>query len=276
MFVRKASCFISNAKAARMLLRKTVNNFIDTTLALFFPQACAVCKGSVENRAEGVACARCWSDTELLTRDQALCGKCGEFLEKAPASISTAGSQCGRCRDAAYDAVRTCGIYDKALRASVLNLKRLPHVSVRISELMCELTNAAPLNVATLIVAVPLHPKRLRERGFNQAAILAADLSRRSGLPYFEEVLNRKKHSERHRAGMDAQMRHESVKGVFEVRKPRLIAGTNVLLVDDVFTTGATVSECARVMKLAGAETVYVLTLARPRAFNRFEPGGFV
>jgi ComF family protein len=259
-----------------MVLQKKVNNLIDIALALLYPQACAVCKGSVENRADGVACARCWSDTDLLTHDHTLCDKCGEFLEKASGLNSTANSQCGRCRDAAYDAVRACGIYDRALRASVLNLKRLPHVSVRISELMCELSSAAPLNGATLIVAVPLHPKRLRERGFNQAAVLAEDLSRRTGLPYFHEVLNRKKHSERHRAGMDAQMRHDSVKGVFEVRKPRLIAGKSVLLVDDVFTTGATVSECARVMKLAGAEAVYVLTLARPRAFNRLEPGGLI
>jgi len=120
-----------------------------------------------------------------------------------------------------------------------------------------------PLNSANLIIPVPLHPERERERGFNQALLLARELSRLSNLPLDEHSVVRRVHTERHRAGMDAKARRQSVSEAFAVRHPKLIAGQRVLLVDDVFTTGATVSACAAVLKGAGAEEVFVLTIAR-------------
>jgi ComF family protein len=120
-----------------------------------------------------------------------------------------------------------------------------------------------PLNRAKLIIAVPLHPERERERGFNQALLLARELSRLSGLPLDEHSVTRRIHTERHRAGMDSIARRSSVANAFTVRHPKLIAGQRLLLVDDVFTTGATVSACAASLKDAGAEEVFVLTVAR-------------
>jgi ComF family protein len=110
---------------------------------------------------------------------------------------------------------------------------------------------------------VPLHAKRERERGHNQAAVLARELARATDLELDEYVLARRVHTERHRAGMDARARRESVTGAFEVRAPKQISGRRVLLIDDVFTTGATVSACAAVLKSAGAADVFVLTIAR-------------
>jgi ComF family protein len=110
---------------------------------------------------------------------------------------------------------------------------------------------------------VPLHPERQRERGFNQAVVLAHALAQRSGLPLDERSLVRTIHTAQHRAGMDARARRETVATAFKVVRPRLFAGEHVLLVDDVFTTGATVSACAHMIKDAGAQTVYVLTVAR-------------
>jgi ComF family protein len=129
---------------------------------------------------------------------------------------------------------------------------------------MYEVYLRAPLNRATCIVPVPLHAEREKQRGFNQAAILANELSKLSRLPVDAQSLVRVEHTGRHRAGMDARARQESVEDAFAVVHPRTIAGEHILLVDDVFTTGATASACARVLLTAGAEEVLVLTIARP------------
>jgi competence protein ComFC len=155
-------------------------------------------------------------------------------------------------------------LYEGALRASIIALKREPQVAKNLALLMWDLCQRAPLNRATRIVPVPLHPEREKQRGFNQAAVLAVALSKLANLPLAEGALVRTRHTDRHRAGMDAQARRESVAQVFAVAQPRIIAGEHVLLVDDVFTTGSTVSACARVLLEAGAEQVSVLTIARP------------
>jgi len=120
------------------------------------------------------------------------------------------------------------------------------------------------MNRATLIVPVPLHADRLAERGFNQALVLCHALASQTKLPLDEHSLARRTHTGRHRAGMDARSRLESVEDAFEVIRPRLIVNQSVLLVDDVLTTGATVSACAAVLLAAGAKEVLVLTVARP------------
>lgn len=114
-----------------------------------------------------------------------------------------------------------------------------------------------------MIVPVPLHADRERERGFNQAVVIARELARLSRLPLDEHSVVRRLHTERHRAGMDAKARRQSVGDAFAVRHRDLIAGKRVLLVDDVFTTGATASACARELIEMGARAVFVLTIAR-------------
>jgi ComF family protein len=154
-------------------------------------------------------------------------------------------------------------MYECALRASVLRLKQEPYTAARLRRLLGAAQRRTPLSAATLIVPVPLHPERERERGFNQAAVLGRALARETNLPLDEWSLARVAHGERHRAGMDARGRRESVEAAFRVVRPRLVEGQRVLLVDDVFTTGATVSACAVALKAAGASEVFVLTLAR-------------
>jgi ComF family protein len=146
----------------------------------------------------------------------------------------------------------------------VLELKKRPHVPARLTELLAAIAGKPPLNAHTRILPVPLHPKRERMRGFNQASILAATLSRRIQMPVDEQSLMRTGHSEQYRAGLDYKGRAQTVAGVFQVSQPRLIKGENILLVDDVFTTGATSSSCAEVLIGAGAAEVFVLTIARP------------
>jgi ComF family protein len=113
---------------------------------------------------------------------------------------------------------------------------------------------------------VPLHEQREQVRGFNQAAVIARQVARRRDLPLSETNLIRVSHSEQHRAGMDLRARHDTVANAFKVQHPALISGERILLIDDVFTTGATVSSCARALLDAGAAEVLVLAIARARS----------
>lgn len=235
----------------------------DAALALVYPQACAVCGASVESRHDGVACETCWSATHLFKEDDTLCWKCGLFTEAAVGKEKRERVRCGQCDDDAFTAARACGFYEGALRASILELKRQPRVAQRLARLMFDTLQRQPVNSADLIIPVPLHPSRERERGFNQAALLARELARLSHLLLDEHSVIRPVHTERHRAGMDSKARRDSVNDAFAVRHPDAIAGRRVLLIDDVFTTGATVSSFAAVLKEAGAEEVFVLTIAR-------------
>ena len=249
-----------------MTLNTLTSTLYDAALALVYPQACAVCGGSVESRHDGVACAACWHATRLFTADDTLCWKCGAFTRASISEDKRHSIRCGQCDEDGFTAARACGFYEGALRASVLALKRDPHVAARLAHLMFATLQREPINSASLIIAVPLHPSRERERGFNQAALLARDLARRSCLPLDEHSVVRRIHTERHRAGMDSRARRESVADAFAVHHPDAIAAKRVLLIDDVFTTGATVSACAAALRDAGAEEVFVLTVARPQA----------
>ena len=240
-----------------------IDRAYDAALALIYPQPCAICGRNVESRHEGVACAACWAATQLFGSEDLLCRKCGALSLASVPEAMRKQVRCGRCDNDAYTFARTCGSYDGALRASILQLKRQPHVPARLASLINEAQRREPLNSAEVIVPVPLHESREGERGFNQASVIARELARVAGLPLDEHSVVRRVHTERHRAGMDAKARRDSVSDAFAVRRNDLIAGKRVLLVDDVFTTGATVSACAETLTRAGAAEVLVLTVAR-------------
>ncbi|HEX7333697.1 MAG TPA: ComF family protein [Pyrinomonadaceae bacterium] len=245
-----------------MFLTHATRLFYDALLTLSYPQSCAICGCSVEERRFGVACAACWSATRILSGTETICWKCG-LLSDEVAPVLGDEVRCRRCGAHSFTAARAIGPYEGALRASVLELKRQPHISQHLEMLLLAAAKREPLNRGARIIPVPLHDRRLRSRGFNQASILAQVLSRGLRLPLDEVSLVRVSSTEKYRAGLDAKGRHDTVAGAFEVRHPRLIANEDLLLVDDVFTTGATVSACAETLTGAGARNVFVLTLAR-------------
>jgi ComF family protein len=173
--------------------------------------------------------------------------------------------RCGRCEELVFTAARAAGIYEGALRESLLLLKRQPYLPRHVADLLEALVMQEPLCHSTRVVPVPLHSKRLKTRGFNQAAVIGQTVSKVLKLPLDEVSLVRVSTTEKYRAGMDTKGRRDTVAGAFRAVHPRLVAGENILLVDDVFTTGATISACAEALMAGGAGNVFVLTVARAR-----------
>jgi ComF family protein len=237
-----------------------IDKIFDSLLTIAYPQACQICENSVENLSDGIACRECWQKTTVFSGAETLCAKCGAFFQSKPISFPTF---CHRCDEHFYDSASAVGIYEHALAASILHLKREPVISKRLRRLFLSRFQNSDFQDTTLLVPVPLSKKRFLERGFNQAVVLSKILAKETGLKLDEQSLVRKIHTPMHRIGMDAKARAMSVKNAFEVMRPKLIAGEKVLLIDDVYTSGATVSNCAKTLKESGASKVYVLALAK-------------
>ena len=229
-------------------------------LSVIYPQECRVCDQAVETSGDGVACSACWEATYIFTGSEMLCSKCGAFFNESGVQTEIF---CHKCDEQSFDKARAVGIYEKALAATALNLKREPVVPKRLYSKINESIERYGFSNSNLIIPVPLSDKRQLERGFNQAEILASIIAKQTGIKLDYQSLIRKRHTPIHRVAMDKKARELTVKNAFEVLRPKLIAGQTILLVDDVFTSGATASACAKVLKKNGADAVNVLTLAR-------------
>lgn len=232
----------------------------DSLLTLAYPQSCNICKNSVENSINGVVCQKCWNETYIFNGDETICHKCSRFLSEKPTDFETF---CHQCDEHFYDQARAVGKYSRGLAASILNLKREPFIAKVVEDLFVEAFWQTPFQDATKIIPIPLSKRRLHERGHNQALILAKILSRETKIMFDDKSLARVKHTPIHRAGMDRKGREMSVEKAFEIKREKLIKDEKILLVDDVFTSGATASMCAKVLKKSGAEKVYIFTVAR-------------
>lgn len=232
----------------------------DSLLTLAYPQICQVCSNSVEISADGVVCRKCWQKTRIFSDNETLCAKCSAFLQEKSSNFQTF---CHICDEHFYDSVRAVGLYENALAASILHLKREPFVAKTLKNLFISAFENSSFQDSNVIIPVPLSKKRFLERGFNQAEVLAEILAKKIGLKIDKQSLARKIHTPMHRAAMDRRARELTVENAFEVTRPNLVKGEKVLLVDDVFTSGATTSACAKALKKKGADKVYVLTIAR-------------
>lgn len=236
---------------------KAVQNSL---LSIIYPQECRVCSGPVENREDGIACAECWAATRMFDGHEMLCRKCGAFLgERSPATPVT----CHQCDDHHYDEASALGVYEKALAASIIFLKADPFIPRRIKTALPTVLSRDSIANVDVIAPIPLSKKRTLERGFNQADVVARLIAGSTGVHIDNASLSRKLHTSIHRIGMDRRARDLTMVNAFEVARPKLIEGKNILLVDDVFTSGATASACAGVLKKNGASRVNVFTLAR-------------
>jgi ComF family protein len=164
---------------------------------------------------------------------------------------------------------RSYGVYTGNLRKAILHLKFYgrEHLANRLGELLLRPFEALAERDSALVAPVPLHPSRSRQRGFNQAEVLARGLVRKlrreqRGLRLAEDLILRVRPT-LPQVGLSPSARRENVRGVFSVPQPERVRNQTVLLVDDVMTTGATLSACAAALKRAAASRVLALSLAR-------------
>jgi ComF family protein len=232
----------------------------DSLISIIYPQECRVCSGEVERRSDGVACGRCWAATRVLTGSEMLCAKCGAYFREQAAPVAV---YCHKCDEHQYDKAIAAGIYEKAIAASIVQLKAAPDLPKRLRSIIEAAVRRTDLAHVDLIMPIPLAKERQIERGFNQAEIIGEVVSDVAGIPLDRLSLARTRHTPIHRIGMDQRARELTVQNAFEVVRPKLLKGRSVLLVDDVLTSGATASYCAKALKKSGASRVDVFTLAR-------------
>jgi ComF family protein len=181
-------------------------------------------------------------------------------------AADAAGSLCGACRRErpAFAYARAAARYGShardALHAFKFDGRR--SLAAPLGDLLAELGSTLPLPAVDVIVPVPLHPRRERERGFNQSWLLSRRVAAAWQVAARADVLTRTVATAPQTA-LGAAARRLNVGGAFRVRRPELVAGRHVLLVDDIMTTGATVGACAGALREAGAATVGVVTVAR-------------
>lgn len=227
------------------MLREWVGAF----LGLFFPPRCAAC-----GQAGAWLCPTCMQQVEWLTPP--LCYHCGEPLQRG---------LCPRRHRhlPALDGLRSAAWHTGPLRPAV---HRLKYQGQRVlARPLAELLLATWQQIqppADLLMAVPLHPRRERERGYNQAALLAQELGQSLELPVDARSLRRVRHTPP-QVGLRAEERLTNVEGAFAYHGPPL-QGQAVCLIDDLCTTGATLQACAAPLRAAGAGSIWAFTVARP------------
>jgi len=223
-----------------------------------FPPLCIGCREPL-GAGHGF-CATCWSGIAFL--DGPMCDCCGLPFGFDPGEATL----CAAClsRPPAYDRARAIFAYDDKSRGPILSLKHADRLElVPGFAHWLERTGRPLLEETDLIVPVPLHRIRLWQRRYNQAAELARALGRRASKMVAVGGLERSRSTQSQGAMPSARGRRRNVLGAFRVPDAAQVTGRNILLVDDVLTTGATAEACARALKRAGAARVQILALAR-------------
>lgn len=242
--------------------RMAIATYLAALSDLIWPRVCLVCRVKLPFSHLRQLCEVCW--VSLPRMEDPTCFRCALPLSN---DTNTAWPLCGPCleRQVPYLWVIAAALYEDPLKACLLRWKYQhehamagPLAQLLIEEVLKRTSSAG----WDLVVPVPLHPTRARERGFNQSQILASAVSRAIQLPTETQALIRVRPTTS-QSELKMSERVENVRGAFRVRHPQRISGQRVLLVDDIFTTGATASACALALRGAGAQEVALLVLAR-------------
>jgi ComF family protein len=233
--------------------------FLERLLQFFLPSQCYCCQKFLDEGQQGL-CSSCFSGIRWI--EPPFCSVCG--IPFVSAEIES--HCCGHCltKRKYFTMGRALGYYEGSLREAIHRWKYQgkTYLTSLFGEWMAgTMSRYWDPSSIELLIPVPLHPRRLRERGFNQALLLARELSRRTGIPFRKRLL-RKERSTLPQVSLSGRERERGVKGVFNLAKEEEVGGKSILLIDDVYTTGATVNECAKMLLARGAKRVDVFTVA--------------
>ena len=233
--------------------------FRSTLIQFLLPPQCPCCEKFLDEGKEGF-CSSCLSEIRWI--ESPFCSICGTpFISR-----EAENHPCGGCltHRKYFTIARALGAYEGSLQEAIHRWKYegKTYLTHFFAEWMVEgLNRYWNPDAFDLLIPVPLHRQRLRERGFNQVLLLVKEISSRTGIPYRKTILQKKKPTTP-QVTLSGRERERGLKGAFHVIGREELAGKSVLLLDDVYTTGATVNECSKMLRRGGAKRVDVLTLA--------------
>ena len=242
-------------------------NALKSLIDLIYPPRCLICQALLkdQNTVQGGQdipfCQTCFK--EFTPIKSPICSLCGRPFSDG-AERDRVCEDCLRKRPS-YDVARAPYLYDGALMTAIHELKyaQRSHLADSLGSLLASFAQTWIGELkGCLIMPVPLHPRRLRTRGFNQSLLLARRVASKTG-SYFDFLSLRRTRFTEPQTELSSEERKKNVRKAFEVVKPEAVKGRTIVLVDDVATTGSTLNECAKALKRAGADSVLCLVLAR-------------
>jgi ComF family protein len=237
---------------------------VDGLLRLLYPPVCHVCGERLTEELKIGLCPACWRLVELIKHPW--CGACGKQITQKEVSDPRGENLCLDCRVSPFPVtMRGTAVYTQPLVGLLHEFKYdfWPSLAEQLGDLFVERAGAlfGPWR-PDVVVPVPLHVKRLRWRGFNQSRLLAKRVAAHWGIELAEPLVRVRNTIPQ--ATLPVEARLTNVAGAFAVRDPAIVEGRRVCLVDDVSTTGSTISECGKVLREAGVTEVRAYVLARP------------
>lgn len=220
---------------------------------LFFPtpRICPLCKSKQDQL---MVCKDCLEKLAKYKKALGQCQRCGSFGSRAKI--------CNNCRNwpKYFKTNRSAIPYEKEYR-ELLHLFKFRKQGWLVPVIVDLMSGLVPPEPIDLVIPVPLHKNRFKERGFNQSALIAQELALRTGLTYNDRILIRQLDTP-HQTGLDVYQRQTNLLNAFKVTNPDEIRKKSILIIDDTFTTGTTLLECAKTLHQRGAQSVYGITLA--------------
>ena len=242
----------------RALLRQA----IETALMFLYPAQCrGACDTPLGLEPVPYFCSACWTQMQFV--EPPWCEMCGTPLLSASSS-----EVCDECAKAPprYGKLRTIAFYEETLQPAIHLFKfekRTALAKPLIQLMLTHLPDDCRIEDYDFILPIPIHKKRMRERGFNQSILLAEGIAKAKGVPIATDIFVRDKNTKAQSSLAGREARQENIIGAFKLRKPKSVFGKRLLLIDDVFTTGETIREAVKELWNAGPGEIDVLTLAR-------------
>ncbi len=229
---------------------------IETAVTFLYPAQCRACEEQLGLESVPYMCDTCWHD--IVTIKPPWCKICG---------IPNTEGRCDECatNPPRYGKLRSIAIYEAVLQQAIhlFKFEKRTTLAAHLAQLIVEhIPNDCSITDYDYILPVPIHKKRLRERGFNQSTLLAKGIAKATGVSVETDTLIRQKNTSP-QSSLDRNARQTNIIGAFELLREEVVRGKNILIFDDVFTTGATVREAVKVLWNADPTEIDILTLAR-------------